>query len=205
MIASLRGTVLTIGLDHAVIECAGVGYKFLATPVTLGTLRRGEEATVLTSMVVKEDSMTLYGFGNDEDREMFHVLQSVSGLGPKLALAALSVMGAGELAAAIGGEDVKALQSIPGVGKRMAQRLALELKDKVAAFAPSEAAAAGSVDTAVAPAGGAVVDSVTEALIGLGFTDKGARPVVESAYADNPDADTSSLLRAALAQLGKKK
>ena len=182
-----------------------MGYKFLATPKTLGTLRRGEQATVLTNLVVKEDSLTLYGFSADEDREMFHVLQSVSGLGPKLALAALSVMGAGELAAAIGAEDVKALQSIPGVGKRMAQRLALELKDKVAAFAPSEPAAAGSVDTAVAPNGGAVIDSVTEALIGLGFTDKGARPVVESAYADNPDADTSTLLRAALAQLGKKK
>lgn len=205
MIAALRGEVIHIGLDHGVIDCTGVGYKFLATPKTLGTLRRGEQATVLTNLVVKEDSLTLYGFSADEDREMFHVLQSVSGLGPKLALAALSVMGAGELAAAIGGEDVKALQSISGVGKRMAQRLALELKDKVAAFAPSEAAAAGSVDTAVAPAGGAVVESVTEALIGLGFTDKGARPVVESAYAENPDADTSSLLRSALAQLGKKK
>jgi len=205
MIAALRGEVIHIGLDHGVIDCTGVGYKFLATPKTLGTLRRGEQATVLTNLVVKEDSLTLYGFSADEDREMFHVLQSVSGLGPKLALAALSVMGAGELAAAIGGEDVKALQSIPGVGKRMAQRLALELKDKVAAFAPSEAAAAGSVDTAVAPAGGAVVESVTEALIGLGFTDKGARPVVESAYAENPDADTSFLLRSALAQLGKKK
>mgnify|MGYP001941205109 FL=1 len=155
--------------------------------------------------MVKEDSLTLYGFSADEDREMFQVLQSVSGLGPKLALAALSVMGAGELAAAIGAEDVKALQSIPGVGKRMAQRLALELKDKVAVFAPSEPSTAGAGDTAVAPVGGAVVESVTEALIGLGFTDKGARPVVEAAYAENPDADTSSLLRAALAQLGKKK
>ena len=198
MIAALRGEVIHIGLDHGVIDCAGVGYKFLATPKTLGTLRRGEAATVLTNLVVKEDSLTLYGFSADEDREMFQVLQSVSGLGPKLALAALS-------AAAIGAEDVKALQSIPGVGKRMAQRLALELKDKVAAFAPSEPSTAGASDTAVAPAGGAVVQSVTEALIGLGFTDKGARPVVEAAYAENPDADTSSLLRAALAQLGKKK
>jgi len=205
MIAALRGEVIHIGLDHGVIDCAGVGYKFLATPKTLGTLRRGEPATVLTNLVVKEDSLTLYGFSADEDREMFQVLQSVSGLGPKLALAALSVMGAGELAAAIGAEDVKALQSIPGVGKRMAQRLALELKDKVAAFAPNEPAAAGSVDTAITPAGGAVVESVTEALVGLGFSDKGARPVVESAYAESPDADTSSLLRAALAQLGKKK
>jgi len=205
MIAALRGEVIHIGLDHGVIDCAGVGYKFLATPSTLGRLRRGEQATVLTNLVVKEDSLTLYGFSADEDCEMFQVLQSVSGLGPKLALAALSVMGAGELAAAIAAEDVKALQSIPGVGKRMAQRLALELKDKVAAFAPGEDAGSDDSATAASPAGGAVVESVTEALIGLGFTEKAARPVVEAAYAENSEADTSALLRTALAQLGKKK
>ena len=200
MIAALRGEVLHIGLDHGVIECGGVGYKFLATAKTLGTLRRGETAFVLTTLVVKEDALTLYGFTSDDDREMFQVLQSVSGLGPKLALAALSVMGAEELAAAIGGEDVKALQSIPGVGKRMAQRLTLELKDKVKRFAgtPAPDAAPEAIG-----AGGPVVDSVTEALLGLGFTEKAARPVVETAYAEAPAADTSTLLRAALAQLGK--
>ncbi|OFQ49470.1 Holliday junction branch migration protein RuvA [Corynebacterium sp. HMSC076D02] len=204
MIASLRGTVLTIGLDHAVIECAGVGYKFLATPVTLGSLRSGEEATVLTSMVVKEDSMTLYGFGNDEDREMFHVLQSVSGLGPKLAVAALSVMGAGQLAAAISSGDAKTLQSIPGVGKRMAERLALELKDKVSVFAPQ--AGAGEVTTGTsAVANAPVVEQVVEALVGLGFSDKAARPVVESIVETDPAAETSTVLRGALAQLGRKK
>ncbi|MER0089158.1 Holliday junction branch migration protein RuvA [Corynebacterium sp. KPL3927] len=200
MIAALRGEVLHIGLDHGVIECGGVGYKFLATAKTLGTLRRGETAFVLTTLVVKEDALTLYGFTSDDDREMFQVLQSVSGLGPKLALAALSVMGAEELAAAIGGEDVKALQSIPGVGKRMAQRLTLELKDKVKRFAGAPTADAAP---AAASGGGPVVDSVTEALLGLGFTEKAARPAVEAAYAEAPAADTSTLLRAALAQLGK--
>ena len=134
MIASLSGEVLTIELDHAVIECGGVGYQFLATPVTLGTLIRGEHARVLTSMAVKEDAMTLYGFTNAEDRAMFHQLQAVSGLGPKLAMACLSVLGAEEIAAAIGNGDTKKLQTIPGVGKRMAERMALELKDKVAHF-----------------------------------------------------------------------
>lgn len=100
MIASLRGTVLDIQLDHAVLECAGVGYKVLATPAMLGTLQRGEEARIMTTLVVKEDSMTLYGFTSQDDRDMFHVLQTVSGLGPKLALAALSVMSAGDLAQA---------------------------------------------------------------------------------------------------------
>ncbi|WP_412100629.1 Holliday junction branch migration protein RuvA [Corynebacterium aurimucosum] len=202
MIASLRGTVLDIQLDHAVLECAGVGYKVLATPAMLGTLQRGEEARVMTTLVVKEDSMTLYGFTSQDDRDMFHVLQTVSGLGPKLALAALSVMSAGDLAQAIAGEEAARLQKIPGVGKRVAQRLILELKDKVKAFAPTEGA---DLSAAVPAAAGPVVEDVVEALIGLGFTDKMARPVVESVVAEQPDAVTPVVLRAALSQLGAKK
>ena len=201
MIASLRGPVLDIQLDHVVLECAGVGYKVLATPNTLGSLQRGEEAFVMTTLVVKEDSMTLFGFTSPEDRDMFHVLQTVSGLGPKLALAALSVMGAGELAQAISREDAARLQKIPGVGKRMAQRLVLELKDKVAAFS----AELGDDSVPDPAATGPVVDDVVEALIGLGFTDKAARPVVEAVAAEQPDAATPVVLRAALSQLGAKK
>lgn len=202
MIASLRGTVLDIQLDHVVLECAGVGYKVLATPSTLGTLQRGEEARVMTTLVVKEDSMTLYGFTSTDDRDMFHVLQTVSGLGPKLALAALSVMGAGDLAQAIAGEESARLQKIPGVGKRMAQRLVLELKDKVAGFTPADS----GVSPATTPAAsGPVVDDVVEALVGLGFTDKAARPIVEAVASEQPDAATPMVLRAALSQLGAKK
>lgn len=201
MIASLRGTVLDIQLDHVVLECAGVGYKVLATPTTLGTLQRGEEAHVMTTLVVKEDSMTLYGFTSTDDRDMFHVLQTVSGLGPKLALAALSVMGAGDLAQAIAGEESARLQKIPGVGKRMAQRLVLELKDKVSGFAP----ALSDVSPATPTATGPIVDDVVEALVGLGFTDKAARPIVEAVAAEQPDAATPVVLRAALSQLGAKK
>lgn len=169
----------------------------------LGTLIRGEEAFVLTAFVVKEDSQTLYGFTSAEDREMFHVLQSVSGVGAKLALAALSVMGAEELAGAISSGDAKRLQSIPGVGKRVAERLALELKDKVSGFV----GAGGGTDTpGAAPiAHGPVVEQVVEALTGLGFTDKQARPVVEAIVAEQPDQDTSTVLRASLVQLSKKK
>lgn len=201
MIASLRGTVLDIQLDHVVLECAGVGYKVLATPTTLGTLQRGEEAQVMTTLVVKEDSMTLYGFTSTDDRDMFHVLQTVSGLGPKLALAALSVMGAGDLAQAIAGEESARLQKIPGVGKRMAQRLVLELKDKVSGFAPTLSDVPPATPTATGP----VVDDVVEALVGLGFSDKAARPVVEAVAAEQPDAATPVVLRAALSQLGTKK
>ncbi|APT92419.1 ATP-dependent DNA helicase RuvA [Corynebacterium phocae] len=202
MIASLRGEVISIALDHAVIECAGVGYKFLATPATLGTLVRGGETRVLTAMVVKEDSMTLYGFGSDDDRQMFHTLQKVSGMGAKLAMAALSVMGPEEIANSITGQDPKSLQKIPGVGKRMADRMVLELKDKVQNFS---SATAGSVAPAPAQAAGPVVEQVVEALVGLGFTEKAARPVVESTVAAATDTSTAAILRGALSQLGAKK
>ena len=133
---------------------------------------------------------------------MFHVLQTVSGLGPKLALAALSVMSAGDLAQAIAGEETARLQKIPGVGKRVAQRLILELKDKVQAFASVDG---GDSSVAAQTASGPVVEDVVEALVGLGFTDKMARPVVESVVAEKPEAATPVVLRAALSKLGSKK
>ncbi len=210
MIASLRGTVLAIELDRAVIECGGVGYLFLATPPTLGSLRRGEEATVLTSLAVKEDSMTLYGFTQTEHREMFHLLQTVTGLGPKLALAALSVMDPEDLARHIGGSDYKALTAIPGVGKRMAERLVVELKDKVGSFAGSADATTTSAASPVTGTAVAVVDKVVEALQGLGFSEKDARPAVEAIATQQEDAlragelSMSAILKDSLAYLGKK-
>lgn len=202
MIASLRGDVIGIGLDHAVIECQGVGYQFLATPLTLGSLRRGEEATVLTHLAVKEDSLTLYGFASDEERRMFLLLQTVSGLGPKLALASLGTLRPGEISAAVNAEDAKTLQTVPGVGKRMADRMVVELKDKVAEYlpAPETAPARPAVEHA-ATAG--VAGQVTEALVGLGFPDRVAGPAVDSVLADSPELSTADALRAALAALGR--
>lgn len=204
MIDSLRGEVLSIGLDHAVIECSGVGYRFLATPPTLARLTRGDQARVMTAMVVKDDGVTLYGFADAEAREMFHKLQTVSGLGPKLALAALSVFEPGELSSHIAAGEVKAIQTIPGVGKKMAERMALELKDKVEAFMPDAIAEANT--SPVAPGRGAslAAEQVIEALVGLGFTDRAARPVVDGLIEEDPDGDASALLRRALSELGKK-
>lgn len=204
MIASVSGEVIHVGLDHAVIECAGVGYKVLATPNTLSRLPRGEKTRVLTALVVKEDSMTLYGFSDNDNRDMFFLLQTVSGLGAKLAMASLSVFDAGELAQAIAQGDTKRLQTIPGVGKRMAERLALELKDKVSALVSTEPGGEAGVCAPVAPAAGAVVEQVTEALVGLGFTEKAARPVVESILAAEPEMQTAAALRASLSMLGGK-
>ncbi|MGP6173049.1 Holliday junction branch migration protein RuvA [Corynebacterium sp. A21] len=203
MIASLRGTVIGIGLDHGVIECAGVGYHFTATPRTLAELRRGEECFLFTSMVVREDSMQLYGFKDNEDREMFHLLQTVTGLGPRLAMASLSVLHPAELARAVTDADAKTLQRIPGVGKRMAERLVLELKEKVTAFAlPVEAD--GAAGTQLPVTSEAVAEQVTAALLGLGFGEKEATGVVNAVLSEQPDLETSAALRAALAALGKK-
>ena len=138
MIVSLRGTVIDITAHHAVIECAGVGYQVLATPTTLGHLTRGAETFILITMIVREESQTLYGFLDAATRDMFATLQTVSGLGPKLALAAQSVYTTPELAHAITHGDTKTLQKIPGVGKRMAERMVVDLKDKVATYAAPE-------------------------------------------------------------------
>lgn len=201
MIDSLHGEVLSIGLDHAVIECAGVGYRFLAAPPTLGRLTRGETRRVLTAMVVKDDGVTLYGFTDTDARTMFHKLQTVSGLGPKLALACLSVFGPGELARHISAGDAKAIQSIPGVGKKMAERIALELKDKIEAFVSTgDATVPGPAATGTS----LVTEQVVEALVGLGFTERAARPAVEAVVTAAPEESSSALLRAALTKLGPK-
>ena len=204
MIDSLSGEVLTSGLDHAVIECSGVGYRFLATPQTLGSFTRGEQARVMTSMVVKDDGVTLYGFGDADAREMFHKLQTVSGLGPKLALASLSVFDPGELSSHIANGDAKTIQSIPGVGKKMAERIALELKDKVEAFIPAGDAPAAAGTTGADKGSSLVSEQVVEALVGLGFQERSARPVVDALVEEQPEENASALLRQALSQLGKK-
>ncbi|MFV8394470.1 Holliday junction branch migration protein RuvA [Corynebacterium hindlerae] len=199
MIASLRGTVVAIELGGAVIECGGVGYYFAATPQTLGELRRGEEAFVHITMTVREDAMNLYGFHDAEAKAMFSTLQGVSGLGPKLALAALAMYSASDLAGFISQGEVKQLQRIPGVGKRTAERMIVDLKDKVAVFAEEESVASVSVATPVA--GGA---DIVEALVGLGFPEKNASAAVDSVLAEKPDSDRSSTLRDALKLLGRK-
>lgn len=206
MIASLRGTVINIGLSSAVIECNGVGYEVVTTPNTLSQLVRGEEALVLTTMVVREDAMKLYGFIDNESREMFSVLQTVSGLGPRLALACESVLSPLEISQAITNADAKTLQRVPGVGKRMADRLIVELKGKVAAFA------AGVVDEGGEQislpnaniASEMVVEQVSQALVGLGFSEKQSDDAVSFVLAADPSLDTSGALRAALAKLSGK-
>lgn len=196
MIASVRGEVVDIALDHAVVEAAGVGYKLMATPATLSTLRRGSESRLITAMIVREDSMTLYGFPDSEARDLFLTLIGVSGIGPKIALATLAVYDAAALRRALADGDVTALTRVPGIGKRGAERLVLELRDKIGPVATS--------DGAVFAAHG-VRAPVIEALIGLGFAAKQAEETTDKVLADAPDATTSEVLRTALSRLGKTK
>lgn len=195
MIVSLRGTVIDITAHHAVIECAGVGYQVLATPSTLGHLTRGAETFILVTMIVREESQTLYGFLDAPTRDMFATLQTVSGLGPKLALAAQSVYTTPELAHAITHGDTKTLQKIPGVGKRMAERMVVDLKDKVATYAaPETPAPVPHTDT---------YEQVLEALASLGFAEKTAEPVLATVLAADPTLTNPAALRASLNLLGK--
>src|ERR1700683_266374 len=131
MIAHLRGTVAGRAPEGAVIEVGGVGMRVQCPPGTLATLKPGEHAQVATSLVVREDSLTLFGFGTDDERNVFELLQTASGIGPRLALAMLAVHSPDALRRAVAAEDIKALTMVPGVGNKGAQRIILELRDKL--------------------------------------------------------------------------
>ncbi|MDF3048668.1 MAG: ruvA [Pseudonocardia sp.] len=193
MIAAVRGEVLEIGLDHAVVEVGGVGLAVHATPATLARLRRGDPARLATSLVVREDSLTLFGFADAEERDLFTLLQTVSGVGPRLALATLAVLSPDALRAGLADGDVASLTRVPGIGRKGAERLVLELRDKV--VAPDR--------TPVAPAVGGPRAEVVEALLGLGFAAKPAEQAVDAVLAEQSAADAATLLRAALTRLGR--
>ncbi|MGH3793339.1 MAG: Holliday junction branch migration protein RuvA [Pseudonocardiaceae bacterium] len=202
MISSVRGEVLSIGLDHVVVEVGGVGLAVHAVPATLATLRRGAQARLATSLVVREDSLTLYGFVDAEARELFVLLQTVSGVGPRLALATLAVLEPEALRCALAEGSLAVLTQVPGIGRKGAERLVVELRDKVGALVH---ASSGPVR-----GGGAVRTQVVEALVGLGFVARQAEQAVEAVLAESKGSegfeadatDTSQVLRSALTRLG---
>lgn len=195
MIASLSGVVERAGLDRVVIVVGGVGMLVHTTPATAGSCRTGSQAHLSTTLVVREDSLTLFGFATADERDMFETVQSVSGVGPRIALAMISVMGPDDLRRALAEGDAKTLTKVPGIGPKSAQRLVLELKDKVSAV-PSAQTAAGS--SAPPPRRG-WEDQVGDALTGLGYSAKQAGEAVAAVGAAHPDEqDISTLLRLAL-------
>lgn len=200
MIASLTGRVARIQLDALVLEVGGVGYLVRTTPQALASTGHGAELTLHTEMVVREDSMTLYGFPHPEEAEIFRIVQSVSGIGPRIALAVLAVLEPDELRRAVAEEDVKTITRTPGIGPKVAGRMILELSGKLAA--PSgPLTAPGATTAAPAPAGGVDAD-VIEALVGLGWPEKAAASAVQTARdGEDADVDAAMLLRRALRSL----
>lgn len=199
MIASVAGPVAVIGPDHAVIEVGGVGVLVHCTPGTLAGLRVGEPARLCTTLVVREDSLTLYGFATDDERKVFELLQTASGVGPRLALAMLAVHTPDALRVAVASADLKALTMVPGIGQKGAQRIVLELKGRL-----------GVPDGTAPPAGAGVVaagwrEQVHSGLVGLGYPAREAdealaavTPEAEAAVAAGRAPDVAALLKSAL-------
>ncbi|MFG2333821.1 Holliday junction branch migration protein RuvA [Streptomyces sp. NPDC048604] len=204
MIAFVRGPVAALAPTTAVVEVGGVGMAVQCTPDTLAGLRIGQEARLATSLVVREDSLTLYGFADDDERQVFELLQTASGVGPRLAQAMLGVHRPDALRLAVSTGDEKALTAVPGIGKKGAQKLLLELKDKLGA--PLGTGATRAVAAGPAP----WTEQLHAALIGLGYASREAEeaveavtPQAEEAIAAGGSAPVPQLLRAALQTLNR--
>jgi Holliday junction DNA helicase RuvA len=201
MIASVRGTVAALGPDGAVVEVGGVGLAVSCSPGTLARLRVGENARLATSLVVREDSLTLYGFADDDERALFELLQTANGVGPKLAQTMLAVHSPRELRRAIATSDYPSLTQVPGIGRKGAERIVIELRDRIGSVdggEPSVVAGAGVV--AVAP----WRDQLGHALSGLGFSGKEAADAIDVVAADAGDTpDVPALLRRSIQLLGR--
>ena len=207
MIAFVRGPVAAISGDRAVVDVGGIGFALLCAPGTLAPLRVGEHAELATALVVREDSLTLYGFADGDERAVFEVLQTVTGVGPKLALAALAVLGAEGLRSAVAQEDLATLTQVPGVGRKGAQRMVLDLKDRLAPGSPTGRPVSAGV-------GSAWREQLHAALLGLGWAPRDAEEAIAAVAADPEQAlavsptdgsapDVAALLRAALRSLNR--
>jgi Holliday junction DNA helicase RuvA len=206
VIAFVRGPVTAVFVDSAVVDVGGVGMLVLCTPSALAALRVGQEATLATSMVVREDSLTLFGFADYDERGVFELLQTASGVGPKLAQAMLAVHGPDELRRAVVTEDLITLCKVPGIGRKGAQRIVLELKDRIGA--PAKAGPQGAAPLPGQP--GEWRHQVRSGLLGLGWSVREAEtavdavaPLADEASADGSPVPVAELLRAALRSLSK--
>jgi Holliday junction DNA helicase RuvA len=199
VIASVRGKVAAVSPDGAVIEVGGVGLAVQCSPHLLADLRVGQEARLATSLVVREDSLTLYGFADDEAKQLFELLQTATGVGPRLAQAVLAVHAPEVVRRAISGGDTSTLTLVPGIGKKGAERLVLELRDKIGVLPGAGSTLAGLGAGAVWP------EQVRQALVGLGWNEKQADQAV-AAVAEQLDGQpvpaVPVLLKQAIRMLG---
>jgi holliday junction DNA helicase RuvA len=201
LISFLRGTVAHVGLSTAVIDLNGAGMSVNATPQTLSRLRTGEEGQLFTSLIVREDSLTLFGFASDDEREVFDILLSVSGVGPRLALAVLAVHDPEAIRVAAHTGDSKTFTKVPGIGPKVAGRIVLELAGKLV---PHGTAGSANAPTA---AEAAWKPQVVAALTSLGWSEKDASSSIDKALADDPEVsfrgNVPEILRTTLRWLGQ--
>jgi Holliday junction DNA helicase RuvA len=198
LISFVRGEVAALTLNSAVLEVGGIGFELMCTPGTLATLRTGQQATLPTSMVVREDSLTLFGFLDEDEKTVFELVQTASGVGPKLAQAILACLAPDDLRVAVATDDTKTLTRVSGIGLKGAQRIILELKDRLGS--PVGHARNGRTPTTPAP----WKDQVLQALVGLGWSAKDADAAVEAVAPDAGDEpQVAALLRSALRTLSK--
>ncbi len=200
MIASVRGTVTALGPDGVVVEVGGVGLSVSCSPGTLARLRLGEPARLATSLVVREDALTLYGFSDDDERALFELLQTANGVGPKLAQTMLAVHPPRELRRSIATSDFASLTAVPGIGRKGAERIVIELRDRIGSIDGSDDAASGVGVAPVSPWRA----QLTHALAGLGFTGKEASDAIDVLAADVGESpDVPALLRRSIQLLGR--
>ena len=197
MIASLRGTVLAVRENTCIVDVNGVGYAVNVTPAHKFSVTIGAEHSFLTSLIVREDSLTLFGFENPESLELFEQLLSVSGVGPRSALAVLAEMSPAEILTAVVNEDDSAFKKVSGVGPKTAKLIIVQLAGKLTALAHSETI------SQAAPTVSPISLSVVQALVGLGWNEKVAREAVDSLDSSSPAATTASILKEALASLAR--
>ncbi|MGY1618430.1 Holliday junction branch migration protein RuvA [Geodermatophilus sp. SYSU D00691] len=210
MIASVSGRVAAVSPDGAVVEVGGVGLAVQCTPGTIARLQVGEQARLSTSLVVREDSLTLYGFADDDERQLFELLQTANGVGPRLAQAVLAIHPPREVRRAVSMGDLKALMQVPGIGKKGAERLVLELRDRLGATT-SDTQLDGPAPAGLPPVTPVAPwrDQLSAALVGLGWSGREAdsavsalEPVAEE-QAANGGIQVAVLLRQALQMLGR--
>jgi holliday junction DNA helicase RuvA len=197
MIASVRGRVVAVSPDGVVVEVGGVGLAVQCAPGTIAGLRLGSDARLATTLVVREDSLTLYGFADEDEKHLFELLQTASGVGPRLAQAVLAVHSPDVVRKAIANGDTVTLTRVPGIGKKGAERLVLELRDRIGPVAFGGDGATGIV-------GGVWQEQVRQALVGLGWTAGQADQAVAAVAAtvDGPEPPVPALLKQAIRLLG---
>ena len=198
MIAQIRGTVLDVRLNLITVDVSGIGYQVIVTPDLAATTQIGQTVSLFTSMVVREDSWSLFGFDSLEGKSLFEELQSVTGIGPKVANALLAVYQPSDLRAVIAAQDNAALERVPGIGKKVASRILLELQDKFSAATRNKVSLSGPWRT-----------QIMGALTGLGYSNKEAETALEKALQllgrSPSEKDLPEILKLALAQSGSSK